>query len=84
MSVPAAKGLAILDQAPDVAPGAGHWFATAVRAQLAITLGLTPLTLALFGQVSIAGPLANAIAIPVVSFIVTPLALAAAVLPFDE
>ncbi len=62
---------------------AGHWLTTAVRAQMAITLGLTPLTLALFGQVSIAGPLANAIAIPVVSFIVTPLALAAAVLPFD-
>ena len=61
----------------------GHWLTTAVRAQLAITLGLTPLTLALFGQVSLAGPLANAIAIPVVSFIVTPLALAAAVLPFD-
>lgn len=61
----------------------GHWLATAVRAQLAITLGLTPLTLALFGQVSLAGPLANALAIPVVSFVVTPLALAAAVLPFD-
>ena len=65
------------------ARGTGHWLATAVRAQVAITLGLTPLTLALFGQVSIAGPLANALAIPVVSFIVTPLALAAAVVPFD-
>ena len=60
-----------------------HWLFTALRAQLAITLGLTPLTLALFGQVSLAGPLANALAIPVVSFIVTPLALAAAVAPFD-
>ena len=60
-----------------------HWLGVAVRAQLAITLGLTPLTIALFGQVSLAGPLANALAIPAVSFIVTPLALAAAVLPFD-
>ena len=60
-----------------------HWLGLAARAQLAITLGLTPLTIALFGQVSLAGPLANALAIPVVSFIVTPLALAAAVLPFD-
>ncbi len=61
----------------------GHWLAIAIRAQLAITLGLTPLTLALFGQVSLAGPLANALAIPLVSFVVTPLALAAAVVPFD-
>ncbi len=60
-----------------------HWFSAAVRAQLAITLGLTPLTLALFNQVSLAGPLANALAIPVVSFIVTPLALFAAVIPVD-
>ena len=60
-----------------------HWFGTAMRAQLAITLGLTPLTLALFNQVSLAGPLANALAIPVVSFIVTPLALFAAVIPVD-
>ena len=60
-----------------------RWLGLAVRAQLAITLGLTPLTIALFGQVSLAGPLANALAIPVVSFIVTPLALAAAVFPID-
>ena len=53
------------------------------RIQWAITLGLAPAALLLFGQVSIAGPLANAIAIPVISVIVTPLALAASVLPFE-
>ena len=53
------------------------------RMQWAITLGLAPAALLLFGQVSLAGPLANAIAIPVVSVIVTPLALLAAILPFD-
>ncbi|MFN0164569.1 MAG: DNA internalization-related competence protein ComEC/Rec2 [Burkholderiales bacterium] len=58
-----------------------HWLARAASAQVAVTLGLVPLTLALFQQVSLAGPLANAIAIPVVSFIVTPLALVAALLP---
>lgn len=58
-----------------------HWLARAAGAQAAVTLGLVPLTLALFQQVSLAGPLANAIAIPVVSFIVTPLALLAALLP---
>ncbi|HEX6689974.1 MAG TPA: DNA internalization-related competence protein ComEC/Rec2, partial [Burkholderiales bacterium] len=51
------------------------------RMQWAITIGLAPAALLLFGQVSVAGPLANAIAIPVVSVVVTPLALAAAVLP---
>ena len=51
------------------------------RIQWAITIGLAPAALLLFGQVSIAGPLANALAIPVVSIVVTPLALLAAVLP---
>ncbi len=75
--------VALLLMAGNTRHASTHWFTTAVRAQLAITLGLTPLTLALFGQVSLAGPLANAVAIPVVSFIVTPLALAAALAPVD-
>jgi len=49
--------------------------------QWAVTVGLAPLLLALFGQVSMASPLANAIAIPLVSLVVTPLALAGAVMP---
>ena len=53
------------------------------RVQWAVTLGLAPAVLLLFGQVSLAGPLANAVAIPVVSVIVTPLALASAVIPLD-
>ena len=53
-----------------------------IRMQWAITVGLAPAALLLFGQVSVAGPLANAVAIPVVSIVVTPLALAAAVVPF--
>src|SRR5712691_11400685 len=53
------------------------------RVQWAITLGLAPAVLLLFGQVSVAGPLANAVAIPLVSGIVTPLALLAAVIPLD-
>jgi competence protein ComEC len=58
----------------------GAWRA-AVRTQYAVTLGLVPLTMLLFGQVSLVSPLANALAIPVVSFIVTPLALVGALLP---
>ncbi|HEV3010022.1 MAG TPA: ComEC/Rec2 family competence protein, partial [Burkholderiales bacterium] len=53
------------------------------RMQWAITIGLAPAALLLFGQVSVAGPLANAIAIPVVSVVVTPLALLAVVLPIE-
>ena len=42
-----------------------------------------PGTLALFQQVSLVSPIANAIAIPVVTFAVVPLALCAIVVPFD-
>ena len=53
-----------------------------VRMQWAITIGLAPAALLLFGQISVAGPLANALAIPLVSVVVTPLALLAVILPF--
>jgi competence protein ComEC len=52
-----------------------------VRTQWAVTLGLVPLTMLLFGQVSLVAPLANAFAIPLVSFVVTPLALAGSLAP---
>lgn len=51
----------------------------AAQAQWAITLGLLPITILMFQQVSVVGPIANAVAIPVVSFIVTPLAMAGVV-----
>ena len=53
----------------------------ATTVQWAVTLALTPMTLLFFFQVSLVSPLANAVAIPLVSFVVTPLALAGAVLP---
>jgi competence protein ComEC len=55
--------------------------ASASRLQLAITIGLVPLTMLLFGQVSLVSPIANAIAIPLVSFVVTPLCLIGSFLP---
>jgi len=58
-----------------------HWAVAWGRVQWAITIGLAPFLLVLFQQVSAVSPVANAIAIPVVSFVVTPLALAAAVAP---
>lgn len=53
------------------------------RMQWAITVGLAPAALLLFGQVSLAGPLANALAIPLVSVVVTPLALLSVVVPLQ-
>jgi competence protein ComEC len=50
----------------------------AARVQVVVTIALLPLTVVLFQQVSIVSPVANAIAIPVVSLLVTPLSLAAA------
>ncbi|HEY6967537.1 MAG TPA: DNA internalization-related competence protein ComEC/Rec2 [Burkholderiales bacterium] len=54
-----------------------------LRVQSAVTLGLAPAALFLFSQFSVVGPLANAVAIPVVSAVVTPLALLAALIPWD-
>jgi competence protein ComEC len=55
--------------------------AAAGRTQWSVTLGLLPLTMLLFGQVSLVSPVANAVAIPLVSFIVTPLALLGSLAP---
>lgn len=49
------------------------------REQWVITLALTPLSLLLFQQVSVVGLLANAVAIPWVTLVITPLAMLGAV-----
>ena len=70
-------------RAPD--QSAGSRWRVALRnaglTQYAVTLGLVPFTVLLFGQASLVSPIANAVAIPLVSFLVTPLALAGSVLP---
>ena len=58
-----------------------HALREATRVQAVVTLALLPFTLFWFYQVSIVSPLANAIAIPLVSYVVTPLAIAGALLP---
>ncbi|CAG9184315.1 DNA internalization-related competence protein ComEC/Rec2 [Cupriavidus pinatubonensis] len=71
---------------PDV-PVRGWWprirgtLLSAARTQWAVTVGLVPLTLLLFRQFPVISPIANAVAIPVVSMFVTPLALLGAVVP---
>ena len=56
-----------------------QWGAT----QWAITLGSLPLLLFFFQQFPLTSPLANALAIPLVSFVITPLALFFALLPWS-
>jgi competence protein ComEC len=59
------------------------WLVEWGTVQWAVTVGLAPATLVLFQQVSLVSPLANAAAIPLVSLVITPLALAGAVVPFE-
>jgi competence protein ComEC len=77
---------------PGVAPGATLaapsrreqlWQALRLGAhtQYAVTFGLVPLSMLLFAQVSVVSPVANAVAIPLVSLVVTPLALVGSMLP---
>lgn len=61
-----------------------HWLAAWARVQWAVTLGLVAPLLAMFQQVSVVSPIANALAIPVVSLIVVPLTLTGMLLPFDS
>jgi competence protein ComEC len=64
-------------------PQAGFWnlLRLGAHTQYVVTLGLVPLTMLLFAQVSLVSPIANAVAIPLISFVVTPLALAGSMLP---
>lgn len=53
----------------------------ALHTQLIATLGLAPLSLVFFQQISLVGFAANLVAIPVVTLLVTPLALLGALAP---
>jgi competence protein ComEC len=68
-------------------PGSGfgsrlrHAMQGGLRTQLVATLGLAPLSLVFFQQISVVGFIANLIAIPVVTLCVTPLAMLGMLLP---
>ena len=57
------------------AAGLGRGLLQLAKEQWIVTLALTPLSLLLFNQVSLVGLLANAVAIPWVTLLVTPLAM---------
>ncbi len=84
----AAVGLLMASAAPGPAAPAVGWtsrlrFAAlgGLRTQAIATLGLAPLTLVFFQQVSLVGFVANLVAIPVVTLLVTPLALLGGLVP---
>ncbi|HZJ72216.1 MAG TPA: DNA internalization-related competence protein ComEC/Rec2, partial [Planctomycetota bacterium] len=60
---------------PNLARRAREAVQAGLRTQVVATLGLAPLTLVFFRQVSLVGFAANLIAIPLVTLVVTPLAL---------
>ena len=63
------------------ASGLKHHLFSNLREQGVITVALTPLTLLLFGQVSVVGLVANVVAIPWITLVVTPLAMLGVLLP---
>lgn len=77
----------IAEKSASVSPSAAivrsSWLSEYATIQWAMTLGLIPLLLGLFQQVSLVSPIANALAIPLVSLVVVPLTLIGAVSPFD-
>ncbi len=54
---------------------------SALRTQVVATVGLAPLTLLFFQQISIVGFVANLVAVPLVTLVITPLALLGVLLP---
>lgn len=64
-------------------PAEGAWARckAALRTQAIATVGLAPLSLICFAQLSLVGLLANLLAIPLISFVITPLALLGGLAP---
>ncbi len=63
--------------------GQPSWLVNWARVQWAVTIGLAPFLVAMFQQISVVSPLANAAAIPLISLGVVPLTLVGVLLPTD-
>lgn len=59
------------------------WWRRGLQAQWAVTVASVPLLAGWFGQLPLVSPLANALAIPFATFLLTPLALLAAAVPAE-
>lgn len=75
----------VVSPAPVAVPGGTARVISAMKAglrtQLVATVGLAPLSMAFFQQISLVGFVANLVAIPVVTLLITPLALLGILLP---
>ncbi|KQT43741.1 MULTISPECIES: DNA internalization-related competence protein ComEC/Rec2 [unclassified Methylophilus] len=60
-----------------------RWWQSALQTQWVITLAFVPVLILLFNQLSLISPLANGLAIPIVSLAIVPLAIDGAILPLD-
>ena len=60
--------------------GRASYWRESGKLHIAMAIGLAPLLIAFFQQISIVSPLANWVAVPVVALLLTPLALLAAIL----
>lgn len=60
-----------------------HWLREYGKVQWAMMIGLIPPLLAIFQQLSLVSPIANAFAIPLVSFVVVPLTLLGTLPPLE-
>ena len=63
--------------------GQVHRFKAALQTKWVVTVGMLPLLLVMFDQTSIISPIANAFAILLISFVMTPLVLLGSFLLFD-
>ncbi|MBS1207988.1 MAG: internalization-like competence protein ComEC/Rec2 [Proteobacteria bacterium] len=84
LSFGAVGALLLMVSANPGTAGRWHWLWTWLRAQWAVTLLTLPVLLGIFQQFSLVSPLANALAIPLVSMLITPLALLFALLPLPS
>lgn len=75
--------VAMLAYALSAQIGQSAWWRAAWQTQWIVTLGMLPLLLIMFQQVSVISPIANAIAIPLISFLVTPFALMGCLFSID-
>lgn len=71
----------VLARADDGPAPRWTWWRAALQQQAVATVGLAPLSLIFFQQLSLVGFAANLVAIPVVTLLLTPLALLGSLLP---
>ena len=60
------------------------WVGSAVRVQVVVAVALAPVTAVLIGHIHPLSPVVNLVVVPLVTFAVTPLALAGAFLPWID